>query len=260
VTPGITDPALRGWVREQKAGYLHFTDPATAQQQLGAAIRDNAMVLRPTVGVDVRQARPAAVQARAAAGYLDATYADSTALVLGLRALLDEIVWDKDRTEQSEAAWEKLGLHLGFDSMRPERLYGTGPDNLWTLSSTRYAVVELKTGVDLDSGGIAKKNADQLRGSVQWNTDKNPDVASTPVMLHPTDVLDDKAIAVPDLRVITPAKLTELKTTAAGFATALTQGHRSWADEQAVAQQLATYRLAGDRIISAVSVTARRPA
>lgn len=110
------------------------------------------------------------------------------------------------------------------------------------------------------SGGIAKKDADQLRGSVQWNTDKNPDAAGVPVMLHPADVLDEKAIAVPGMRVITPAKLTDLKTAVEGFTSALAQGHHSWAAEQAVAQQLATYRLTGDRIIATFSVTARRPA
>jgi hypothetical protein len=246
-------------VREQKAGYLHFTDPATAQQQLGAAIRENPKVLRPAVGVDVRQARPAAVQARAAAEHLGTAYADSTALVLGLRAVLDDVAWDKDRTDQAEAAWEKLGLHLGFDSMRPERLCGTGPDNLWALSPTRHAVIELKTGVELDSAGIAKKDADQLRGSLQWNVGKNPGAANVPVMLHPTDVLDEKAIAVPEMRVITPAKLAELKTAVQGFAIALAQGQNLWASEQAVAQQLALYGLTGDRIIGAFSVAARRP-
>ncbi|GAA4626971.1 DEAD/DEAH box helicase family protein [Actinoallomurus vinaceus] len=256
---GLTDPALRGWVREQKAGYLHFTDAALAQQQLGAAIRENAMVLHPAVGVDVRKLRPAAVQARAAAEYLGATYADGTSLVLGLRVVLDDVVWDNDLTDQSEAAWEKLGQHLGFDSMRPERLYGTGPDNLWTLSATRHAVFELKTGVELDCEGIAKKDADQLRGSVQWNAEKNPEATNVPVMLHPVDVLDTKAIAVPDMRVITPAKLTELKTAVEDFATALAQGITLWADEQAVAQQLTFHRLTGDRIIPAYSVPVRRP-
>jgi hypothetical protein len=108
VINSISDPALRGWLREQKASYLHFTDPATAQQQLGAAVRENPMVLRPAVGVDVRQARPAASQAHAAANYLGSTYANSTALVLGLPAVLDDIVWDKDRTDQTEAAMEQL--------------------------------------------------------------------------------------------------------------------------------------------------------
>ena len=51
--------------------------------------------------------------------------------------------------------------------MRPERLGArTGPDNLWVLSATQHAVIEMKTGVELDCNGIAKKDADQLCGSV----------------------------------------------------------------------------------------------
>lgn len=46
--------------------------------------------------------------------------------MLGVRALLGEIQWDEERTEEAERAWERLGLHLGFASSRPEKLYGTG--------------------------------------------------------------------------------------------------------------------------------------
>ncbi|MGH7685787.1 MAG: hypothetical protein ACREN2_03080 [Candidatus Dormibacteria bacterium] len=61
------------------------------------------------------------------------------------------------------------------------------------------------------------------------------------------------------MRVITPAKLGELKTAITAFATALAQGQRRWADEQAVADQLAFHNLTGDRIVGTYSVTARRP-
>ena len=50
-------------------------------------------------------------------------------------------------------------------STRPEKLYDTGPDNLWALSATRQAVIELKTGCVTDT--IAKKDADQLGGSIR---------------------------------------------------------------------------------------------
>lgn len=254
---GIADPALRGWVREQRATYLHFVDAAAAQGQLNTAVQDNPAVLRPAVGINVRQARAAAVQARAAAEYLGSTYANSTALVLGLRTVLEDVVWDNERTDDAEAAWEKLGWHLGFDSMRPERLCGTGPDNLWTLSATQHAVIEMKTGVLLDCNGIAKKDADQLGGSVRWNEGKNPGAANVPLMLHPIDVLDDKAILVPGMRVITPAKLAALKSAVEAFASALGQGQNLWTSEQAVAEQLAFHRLTGDRIIGAYSIAAR---
>ena len=72
------------------------------------------MVLRPVVGVDVRgHARPLCRPAPPR-NYLNASYRDSTALVLGVRALLDEIVWDDDLTDQAEAAWERLGQRPGI--------------------------------------------------------------------------------------------------------------------------------------------------
>ena len=64
-------------------------------------------------------------------------------LVLGVRTLLAEIDWDEARTDEAEAAWHKLGLHLGFASTRPEKVYGTGPDILWALSSL-HAVTSAK--------------------------------------------------------------------------------------------------------------------
>ena len=67
-------------------------------------------------------------------------------LVLGVKSLLEEIQWDEERTDDAEAAWARLGQHLGFTSTRPEKQYGTGPDNLWALTGDRHAVTELKTG------------------------------------------------------------------------------------------------------------------
>ncbi|EFL37254.1 conserved hypothetical protein [Streptomyces griseoflavus Tu4000] len=43
---GESDKALRGWLREQKAAYLHLTDPVAAQQALAGALADNTFVLR----------------------------------------------------------------------------------------------------------------------------------------------------------------------------------------------------------------------
>ncbi len=63
-TGGVTDPALRGWLTEQRAAYLHHVDPAAAQRLLSKALDDNPFVLRPAGGVTPVQLRPAALQAR----------------------------------------------------------------------------------------------------------------------------------------------------------------------------------------------------
>lgn len=252
---GIEDQALRGWLREQKAAYLHFTDPVLAQRRLGAAVRENPLLLRPAVGVNPAKLKAAAVQARAAAEFLAEEYDDGVSLVLGVRALLDKIMWDKERTDQAETAWEQLGLHLGFASSRPEKLYGTGPDNLWALSADQHAVIELKTGCTTDT--IAKKDLDQLGGSVRWDQKQHPDVTSQAVMLHPSRIIDEHGTAVPNMRVITPAKLDKLKRAVMAYAVALADGMGRWADEQAIAAQLALGLLAAGTLINAYSETHR---
>jgi hypothetical protein len=116
----LDDIPLRGVTREQKAAYLHHQDAVAAQQQLATAIIDNPMLLRPAAGVAPVQLRAAAAQARAAATFLSDEYSNGLELVLGVRALMDELTWEESRTDDAEAGWERLGRHLGFASTRPE--------------------------------------------------------------------------------------------------------------------------------------------
>jgi hypothetical protein len=246
---GDSDKPLRGWLREQKAAYLHLTDPVAAQQALAGALADNTFVLRSVHGAAPVQLKAAAVQSRAAAVFLAERYRDGISLRLGMQALFEEVVWgDDERSDDAEAAWQSLGEHLGFASSRPEKLYGTGPDNLWALSAAQQAVTELKTGCVTDT--IAKKDMDQLGGSVRWLHNNNPEVEALPVMLHPSRISDAKAIAVPGMRVVTPALFAKLKEAVTSYAAALAAAPERWADEQAVREQLAHHKLTGDRFFA----------
>jgi hypothetical protein len=237
----LEDPAIRGWLRQQKAAYLHFTDPVAAQQLLAAAAVENSFVLRPVTGITPTPVRAAATQARTAAAFLAAEYTDGISLVLGVKSMLEEIQWDEERTEDAERAWARLGQHLGFASTRPEKQYGTGPDNLWALSDGRHAVTELKTGCMTST--IAKKDLDQLGGSVRWDQEHSPGVTSVPVMVHPSRDCDVRGTPVAGMRVVTPGRLEQLKAAVTAFAIALADGQGRWADEQAVAAHLAHGRL-----------------
>ncbi|MFF4924243.1 DEAD/DEAH box helicase [Kitasatospora sp. NPDC001261] len=241
-TTEVEDPAVRGLLLEQRAAYLNHVDPAAAQRMLTRALELNQFVLRPAAGVVPAQLRAAAVQAKAAAEFLDQEHADGVSLVLGVKALLDEVVWgDEERSDEAEAAWMRLGLHLGVTSTRPEKLYGTGPDNLWALSDERHAVIELKTGCT--TGSIAKSDLDQLGGSVRWDATNYSGVKSLAVMVHPSAVLHGLGTAVEGMRVVTPQKWEALKKAVTAFAVALADGNGRWRDEQAVAEQLAVGKL-----------------
>lgn len=255
----LGDKAVRGLLTEQRAAYLHQVDAASAQRMLTRALADNPFVLRPAAGVTPTQLKAAAAQAAAAADFLTAEYTDGMALVLGVRALLDEIVWgDEDRTDDAEAAWECLGLHLGLASTRPEKRYGTGPDNLWALSSSRHAVIELKTGCSTDT--ISKSDLDQLGGSVRWDQRTHSGADQVPVMVHPSDTIHDKGIAVPGMRVVTEQTWERLKQAVRGFAVALADGQGRWKDETAVAEQLASAKLTAGNFFQTYAVAPRSTA
>ncbi|WP_430332746.1 DEAD/DEAH box helicase [Rhodococcus sp. ACT016] len=250
------DQELRGWLTEQKATYLHFIDKAAAQIQLAAAVQLNPYVLRPIAGVSFAAKKPVVVQARGAAAYLKETYGDGMSLVLGVKSLVDSIQWDEERTDEAEHAWMRLGDHLGFDSTRPEKVYGTGPDNHWVLSDKRHAVIELKTGATTET--IAKKDLDQLGGSVRWDQEHTAGVESLPVMVHPSRVPHDQGILVDGMRVVTPSKLEALKLAVVNFAVALADGMGSWGDEQAVSKQLVAGKLTAGTLFTTYSEVPKR--
>ncbi len=242
----VADPALRGLLMEQRASYLHRVDPLAAQKMLGNALDLNPFVLRPTAGIAPGQLRAASAQAPASATFLSGEYQDGVELVLGIRALLDDLVWgDPEQAAAAEAAWHRLGLHLGLASTRPERLYGSGPDVLWALSMDRHAVIELKTGCTTDT--ISKGDLDQLGGSQRWDQATQGDVRSLPVLVHPSAEIDSRGTAVPEMRVVTPDKWDALKGALIAFAVALADWRERWRDDQAVAEQLTYHKFtAGD--------------
>ncbi|MBO8189637.1 hypothetical protein [Streptomyces spirodelae] len=81
--------------------------------------------------LEVRATRisPADFQVKLAASYLANTDKGRNSLLLGADALLDDLVYPT-RAPVFEAALQKVGRHLGFDSQRPERTLGNGPDVL----------------------------------------------------------------------------------------------------------------------------------
>lgn len=93
-----------------------------------------------------------------------------------------------------------------------------------------------------------KKDVDQLGGSIRWNKEQNVGVQSIPIMLHPSRTIDDRGTVVDGMKVVTPAKLEELKEAVRAFAVALADGQGRWGDEQAVRERLSHGQLTGDRI------------
>ncbi|MGW6032033.1 DEAD/DEAH box helicase [Gordonia terrae] len=251
----VDDELESGWYMEELAGYQQLVSPVDAQKTLASAREKNVSVLKPDTLPRKRPVRGPRLQAQAAADYLTSNYDDPTALRLGVGNLFDNIIWGVgEAVDKSEDQFRLLGLHLGFESSRPEKEYGDGgPDNLWGLTPTRNAIVELKTDVTRDDTRIVKSEAEQLLHSLEWDARTNPHVATqVPVIIHPGSVLHPQAVLKPGTLVITQTDLAGLRADVERFADELA-ALKDWSDSTVVEDALYRNRLTADRVLPAHS-------
>jgi hypothetical protein len=234
-----------GWYREEVARYQHATNPDGAQASLREARLANINVLLPLSTPPVQRLRATAEQARAASVFLTDTYATGVELALGLQLMLGDMTFDPARVPDAEAAFESLGLHLGFASERPDKVYGTGPDNLWSVRDDLQLLIELKTGVTRADLRVKKTELDQLSGHVSWHrANYNANDASIPVLVHPESIYLIEGTPPPGTRILTPAGIDDLKTRVKSFSDAVSVGD-GWKNAQRVQELLTQHHLTG---------------
>ncbi|ANG86570.1 hypothetical protein A8L33_03455 [Microbacterium aurantiacum] len=159
--------------------------------------------------------------------------------------MLGDLAFDASRVGQTEAAFESLGRHLGFAAERPDKLYRTGPDVLWTIRDDLQLVIELKTGVTRPDPRIKKAELDQLSGHLNWHAANYGSGASgVPVLVHPESRYLADATPPAGTRVLTPACVEDQKRRVEAFANAISVNDR-WKNEQQVQELLTTHQLLG---------------
>ncbi len=253
----LDDDRLAGWLMEKAAAYRNPIDPARAQAQLASASVLNPSTLRPVNGARFTVERPTRRQADAAATYLAGRYPSGNDLRIGVEALLADLAWDPERTEEAEQAICELGAHLGFASHRPEKATGTGGDVLWELGDDNYMPIEAKTGAQ--SGFVAKRDIDQLGGTVRWVSETiHPSGVVIPVMVHPSSAAHRAATPPPGMRVIDTERLELLVDAVRTFAIALAADN-AYRRVDAVQTQLAHGRLNGRQFAEAYAVAVAIP-
>jgi hypothetical protein len=239
----LHDERLAGWLMEKAAAYWNPIDPAMAQRILVSASVSNASTLHPIAGVAFRPMRPTRRQAQAAIEYLSSRYSSGEALRIGVEALLADLDWMPDRTEEAEQALSDLAGHLGFAGQRPEKETGQGGDVLWNLGDNNYLAIEAKTGAVTDF--IAKKDIDQLGGFTRWVHDNLlPSGTVVPVLVHPSRLLHHTGTAPEGTRVIDREHLTKLAAAIRNYTNALVIDDRFRSDS-AVQEQLTQFGLNG---------------
>jgi len=207
----------KGWYLQELSNYTYFTDPVEAHKIQKSAYESNNYVLKPMEGITYEKLSASeAEQANRCKEYCNNNFKSCNEIVLGIRSVLENLVFKEDSAAIFEESFKNLALFLGFNSQRPEQKFGKGPDVLWEVGDQNYFVIECKNEAVTDF--IAKRYCDQLSGSMNWfNEEYDYSSSAIPLMIHPSDSIHNLATAHEKMRVINNEKLGDLKNSVLEF-------------------------------------------
>lgn len=241
-----TSPNVRGFLKQQLAEYVNFTNPIEAQTLLLSAFSENSGILRPLQGIKYSKLPTSTItQAQASEQFIRSRFLDSNSMIYFINALLNDLSWDPERTDKFEAAVQDLGLFLGFGSQRPDKMYKDGgPDNLWAVGGLQYYVIECKSGVSDYNKPISKDYCNQLLGAGSWFQATYSETCTfIPILIHPFRKFQTEASPSKDMRVIDTKCLNELKNSVHSYAKALVTAEYGFLPVEKFGEVLQHFRL-----------------
>jgi hypothetical protein len=215
---GVAEESVKGWLMEQSAAALHRFDKIASQSRLAAAGDRNRRVAKPLTGVAYKKIDTEGVdQTQLARKFLTEQYRTGNALVIGVNAALEHLVFAEFGTEEFEDSLATVGKYLGFKTQRPEKENKAKLDVLWAIGAHQYVLFPCKSGAI--AATISKYYADQASGNMNWFTQTyGAGCTGTPVLIHPSITLDKDAYAPENMRVMDKAMLSKFRDAVAGFA------------------------------------------
>jgi len=230
---GLTEPKMRGWLKQQLAEYTHFINPSESQIILKSAINENPRIIRPISGIDYQRIDPSTKsQSIQCAEFIKSNFANGNELILEANSYTSQLIFQPDTSEVFEETLKELGWLLGFKAQRPEKEFGQGPDVLWEVGDKTYFVIECKNGVTSDNP-INKHDCNQLNGSIVWFSGKyGAEFKCVPMMIHKNTEYEHAASLDEKVGIIDKNKLDDLRFAIRKCTSSIAAG--TWGDTTAI--------------------------
>ncbi len=242
-----SENTTKGYLMQIKAKYTNYVDKAKAQQILLSGRSLNLGILAPIDGIRYDKSINNISQAKAICKYLKDERINQNDYIIHANSITSSLAFSPDAND-FESAIQSTGELLGFVSTRPDKeTNGEGPDNLWAIGNNHYFVIECKSGATTDT--ISKDYCNQLGGSMRWFLEEyGTESEATPIMIHPSVIIDRKATPVENMHIITEEKLEAFKNRINEFVISVTQDC-NWLDENRIDDLLGQYKLRNTDII-----------
>jgi len=204
-----TDKLERGWLLQFAAKVaLEWGKKDLANELQQRAFADNRNLLRPRSGV----ARVEPI--------LPGPQADAIVKRIGPFRFKRGYIAEFDTTasflvptssaDQFESALCDLGSILGFETSRPEKTLGNGPDVLWVISHKVALIIEAKSRKN-EANALTKSQHGQLLVAENWFKENYPSLSGIRVSVHPNVTATRKSVPS-NTKALTLTKLNELIT------------------------------------------------
>lgn len=214
------DQTDKGWFLQLTATYLYPYDSSRSMELQLKAHTENSRLFLPERGVSYAKLIPrGGARASQIINWIK-KHENHNSLVVHVANILDKITYD-GQSDLFEEGIDELGTILGFETQRPEKTSGRGPDNLWQLGGKKHWIIECKSGVSTKRREISKREVGQMSNSIGWFKDNYEGCTGTPVMVHSTNILAEGAYATESFWTLLRSGLEMLKKNVTSFCNSL---------------------------------------
>lgn len=204
---GLVDPLERGWLLQLGARVaMDWNQKDLALELQQRAYAQNRNLLRPMVKDQRWEIRFPGKQAESIVSRIG-PFRFKKGYIAEFEEKVSFLI-PQSSSDQFESALCELGSMLGFESSRPEKTYGSGPDVLWIISKTIGLIIEAKSRKN-SANAMTKEQHGQLLVSENWFKDNYKGINGIRVSIHPNVTATKKSVPS-NTKALTLAKLNEL--------------------------------------------------
>lgn len=238
----------KGWYMQQLARYCYFIDKSKFDKLQQSAFKFNNQLLKPKNGVIYSKVSYInGTRMKNIKKFLNSfeTYEE---LTLAMNETLDNLSFGIN-SDKFEESMKNIGLLLGFESQRPDKEIGKGPDNLWCDVNNQYLMFECKNEVDENRKYIKKSEVGQVNNHCGWfEKEYGKNIQVYRYVIIPTKTLEYAANFTHEVRIIRKGNLRRFKNMVNEFIKALSPYQLNNITEEKLQELVDTLDLNSNRI------------
>lgn len=196
----------KGWYLQLMARYKYTLSKLESNQLQKSAFERNFELLKPKDGITYKKIQD--IHSNRLQNLSDrlGEFKSYDDLMLEIDKLCENMSFGVE-ADKFEAAVEKVGYLLGFESQRPDKMVRKGPDNLWKVDKTSYIMFECKSEVSQSRAEIYKSEVGQMNNHCGWFESEYDDAKVLRVHIIPTNKIAYEANYTHDVRIMMKKQL-----------------------------------------------------